>query len=95
MNKNWVMVDVEANGPCPGLYSMIELGAVHVTTKQTFYTTLRPFGAKYLQASLDVTGHTHEETLTFKDSTAAITRDSFPTTMGSIGSLSTTIFTLL
>ena len=73
MNKNWVMVDVEADGPCPGLYSMIELGAVHVTTKQTFYTTLRPFGAKYIQASLDVTGHTHEETLTFKDSTAAMT----------------------
>ena len=26
----WIMVDVEADGPCPGLYSMVSLGAVVV-----------------------------------------------------------------
>lgn len=72
MNPNWVMVDVEANGPCPGMYSMIEIGAVHVATQKTFYTTLRPFGTKYLQAALDVTHRTHEETLSFKDPTVAM-----------------------
>ncbi len=26
----WIMVDIEADGPCPGLYSMVSLGAVVV-----------------------------------------------------------------
>ena len=38
------MVDVEATGPCPGLYSMTELGAVVVEEPlaRTFYAKLRP-----------------------------------------------------
>lgn len=40
----FIMVDVEATGPCPGLYSMTELGAVVVEEPlaRTFYAKLRP-----------------------------------------------------
>ena len=31
----WIMVDVEADGPCPGLYSMVSLGAVVVEPRCT------------------------------------------------------------
>ena len=35
----WIMVDVEADGPCPGLYSMVSFGAVVVEPKleRSFY----------------------------------------------------------
>lgn len=45
MNK-WISVDIEADGPAPGLYSMIEIGAVYIDPEgkldQTFYGGLRP-----------------------------------------------------
>ncbi len=68
MNKNWVMVDIEADGPAPGLYSMIELGAIVVEPGLTrsFYTSLQPISADYNQAALNITGHSREQTLNFK-----------------------------
>jgi len=68
MNKNWVMVDIEADGPAPGLYSMIELGAIVVEPGLTrsFYTSLQPISADYDQAALNITGHSREQTLNFK-----------------------------
>jgi len=65
----YVMVDVEADGPAPGLYSMIELGAVIVepTLNRTFYTNLKPISDEYVYDALAVTGHSREETMKFKD----------------------------
>ena len=60
MKSKWVMVDVEADGPAPGLYSMTELGAVIVEPglTRTFYTTLSPISDDFVQGALDVTGRT-------------------------------------
>lgn len=39
-----IIVDVEANGPCPGIYSMVSLGAVVLSREldKTFYATFAP-----------------------------------------------------
>lgn len=68
-NKTWIMVDVEADGPAPGLYSMIELGAVIVEPgcSRTFYTNLKPISDDYVFDALAVTGYERSETLEFKD----------------------------
>lgn len=63
------MVDIEADGPIPGDYSMISFGAVVVepTLKRTFYGRLCPISEKWLAEALAVSGHTREETLVFDD----------------------------
>ena len=62
------MVDCEFDGPAPGLYSLIEIGAVLVSDpKQTFYGSLRPISEKYVQGALDSIGRTREETFKFDD----------------------------
>lgn len=68
---SWFMVDVEADGPIPGDYSMVELGVVVVrrgTILDTFHGKLRPLpGAKWLDDALKVVGYSHEHTETFDD----------------------------
>lgn len=41
---SFIMVDVEADGPCPGMYSMVSFGAVVVRPglKDTFYACTQP-----------------------------------------------------
>lgn len=65
----WVMVDVEADGPIPGDYSMIEIGAVVVEPglTRTFHGRLRPISEKWVPEALAVSGHSREETLAFDD----------------------------
>ena len=44
-NQLYIVVDIEADGPVPGLYSMLSLGAVATTPDQelsSFYRTLLP-----------------------------------------------------
>lgn len=41
----YIVVDIEADGPVPGLYSMLSLGAVATTAEEeisTFYRTIQP-----------------------------------------------------
>ena len=61
------MVDVEADGPAPGLYSMTELGAVIVEPglTRTFYTTLAPISEQWVPEALAVTRRSREDTLKF------------------------------
>lgn len=61
------MVDIEADGPIPGDYSMISLGAVIVNEQldQTFYGRLKPISEQYIEDALHVSGHTREETMGF------------------------------
>lgn len=63
----WISVDVEADGPCPGLYSMIALGAVVVepTLKHTFKALLRPISNQFRSEALAVSGFTREQTMEF------------------------------
>jgi len=64
-----VMVDIEADGPIPGDYSMIAIGAVIVDEelKTTFYTTLRPISDNWLPDALAVSGFTRAETEKFDE----------------------------
>jgi len=66
---SFVMVDIEADGPIPGDYSMISLGAVIVepSLDRTFHGQLRPISERFVPEALAVSGHAREETLTFDD----------------------------
>jgi DNA polymerase III epsilon subunit-like protein len=65
----YIMVDVEADGPSPGDYSMICFGAVAVEEGlgRTFYGRLKPISGQWVPAALAVSGFTREETLGFDD----------------------------
>ena len=65
----YVMVDVEADGPIPGDYSMVSFGAVLVKAglDQTFYGQLKPISDKWIPEALAVSGFSREETLAFND----------------------------
>lgn len=56
-------VDVEANGACPGLYSMIEIGAVCLETDDTFHSTIAPITDLYNAGALQAIGVDHTQTL--------------------------------
>jgi hypothetical protein len=63
----YIMVDIESDGPIPGDYSMVSLGAVKVEARldKTFYGRLRPISERFLPEALAVSGHLRDETLTF------------------------------
>jgi hypothetical protein len=65
----YIMVDVETDGPIPGDYSLISLGAVLVdeALDKTFYGQCRPISDRFIPEALAVSGHTREETLQFED----------------------------
>jgi DNA polymerase III epsilon subunit-like protein len=72
----YVMVDIEADGPIPGDYSMICFGAVLVEEelKRTFHARLKPVSEKWVPEALAVSGFTREETLAFDEPKAAMER---------------------
>lgn len=63
----YIMVDIEADGPCPGLYSMLSLGAVIVeqSLNTKFYQTFRPISESWNEQAISVGAFTREQTLTF------------------------------
>lgn len=65
----YIMVDVEADGPIPGDYSLVSLGAIVVepALDRTFYGQFRPISDQWIPEALSVSGHTREETETFGD----------------------------
>lgn len=71
----YVMVDIEADGPIPGDYSMIALAVVvEPGLSRTFTTRLRPISDRWIPAALAVSGATREETLGWDDPRDAMTR---------------------
>jgi len=64
-----VSIDIEADGPIPGKYSMISFGAVVVepALNRTFYGQLRPISEDWIPTALKISGHTRAETLKFED----------------------------
>jgi DNA polymerase III alpha subunit (gram-positive type) len=66
---SYFMIDVEADGPVPGPYSMISFGAVVVEPglSRIFYGRLRPISDNYLEDHLAVTGLSRAEVLTFDE----------------------------
>lgn len=63
----YISVDIEADGPIPGDYSMISFGAVIVDEKldKTFYGKLKPITENFDPKALAVSGHSRDETLQF------------------------------
>src|SRR5258707_13017998 len=68
---SWIMVDVEADGPTCGLYSMIEIGAILVSEDlkniKSFGSKLAPISDNYIQSALDITKTNRAETLLYPD----------------------------
>lgn len=66
---SYFSVDIEADGPAPGLYSMISFGAVLVDSdlNKTFYAEIRPISEKWIPDALAVSGFSREQTLGFED----------------------------
>lgn len=66
---SYIMVDVEADGPIPGDYSMACFGAIIIepSLEKTFYGTLQPISETWTPEALAVSGFTREETLAFDD----------------------------
>lgn len=65
----YVIVDVEADGPCPGDFSMVCFGAVIVepALNRTFYGRLCPVSEKFVPEALVVSGFSREQCLTFDE----------------------------
>lgn len=65
----YFMIDIEADGPIPGDYSMVCLGAVVVepSLSRTFYGRLRPISEQWIPRALAVSGFSREQTLAFDE----------------------------
>lgn len=65
MSKNtlWVSVDVEADGPVPHLYSMVNFGAVVVERElnRTFYGETAPISDLWIPEALAISGISREQ----------------------------------
>ncbi len=70
------MVDIEADGPIPGDYSMVCFGAVLVRPglEKTFYARIKPISDKWVPEALAVSGFSREETLAFDDPKEVMSR---------------------
>lgn len=68
------MIDVEADGPVPGLYSMVSLGAVIVepTLDRRFLTNLRPISDRFQNEALAISGATRETSLEYPEAEESI-----------------------
>lgn len=63
------VVDVEADGPAPGLFSLVSFGIVEVTKKgigRHFYGECAPIVESYIPSALAVSGFTREQHLGFE-----------------------------
>src|SRR3954462_8680429 len=72
---SYAMVDVEADGPAPGLYSMVSFGAVIVAPglERIFYQ-LRPISERWIPEALAVSGFSREDTLRFEEPAVVMPR---------------------
>ena len=68
MSIKYIAVDVEADGPIPGDYSMVWFGAVIVEPglARTFEGKLQPISKYYREDALKISGLTREETEKFE-----------------------------
>lgn len=68
-NSRNISVDIESDGPCPGIHSMICFGAVIVEAglQRTFYAELKPISDIWLPDALAISGFTREQTMKFPD----------------------------
>jgi hypothetical protein len=81
----YVMVDIEADGPIPGDFSMISFGAIVVepALDRTFTSKLRPISERWVPEALAVSGFSREQALAFADPEAEMRR--FAAWLGTLG----------
>lgn len=66
-------LDIEADGPCPGLFSMVSFGLVPIAAPERgFYTTLAPISERFEPGALAACGFTREQTLAFPEASQAM-----------------------
>ncbi len=65
----YIMVDIEADGPIPGDYSMVSFAAVRVKgdLSQSFYATLKPISENWIPEALKISGFSRQQTLGFPE----------------------------
>jgi hypothetical protein len=73
---SFFIVDVEADGPIPGEYSMVSFGAVRLdpALATTFYGRTRPVSATFVPEALAVSGHSRAEHEAFDDPAEVMAR---------------------
>lgn len=71
---SYIMVDIEADGPIPGVFSMVSFGAVVVDESfdKTFYREIKPISDQYNIEALSISGITREQSLSFSDPSEAM-----------------------
>jgi len=81
----YIMVDVESDGPIPGDYSMVAIGAIVVepALDRTFRATLRPISEKWIPDALAISGFSREATLGFSEPKAVM--EAFADWVASVG----------
>jgi len=69
MKEKFVVVDIEADGPIPGPYSMVSFGAVIVepTLSKTFYGEVKPISTEWNSLALAVSGINREQHELFRE----------------------------
>lgn len=73
---SYIVIDVEADGPVPHLYSMVCFGAVVVepSLSKTFYGQTKPIADQWIPDALAVSGFTREEHERFEDPAIVMNR---------------------
>jgi hypothetical protein len=69
MKQEWIVVDVEADGPAPGLYSMVSFAAVVVApaADHHFFGRTAPISDQYVPEALAVSGVSRDEHVAFPE----------------------------
>lgn len=73
---SWFSVDVEGDGPFPGMYSMVCFGATKVSAEldMTFYGETAPVSDRWDPEALAISGFTREQHLAFEQPETTIPR---------------------
>jgi DNA polymerase III epsilon subunit-like protein len=73
---SWIVVDVEADGPSPGRYSMVSFGAIVVepSLSRTFYGEVRPISDEYIPEALAVSNITREQHQNYGEPAVVMTK---------------------
>ncbi|WP_026210703.1 3'-5' exoribonuclease domain-containing protein [Flexithrix dorotheae] len=66
---SYIMVDIESDGPIPGIYSMVSFGAVVVeeSLQKTFFAQLKPISENWIEEALQVSGYSRKECMDFEE----------------------------
>jgi hypothetical protein len=65
----YIITDIEADGPCPGLYSMVSFSSIVVepSLDRVFFSEIKPISQKWVPEALKVSGYTREQCYDFPE----------------------------